>query len=109
MHHAELLGALSITKKRGDAFTPAEDKLVGNLAAQAGLVLRNVGLTEQLIAKLAELRTSRERLVTPRTGNASVWNATSTTARSGSWLAWPASSSWRPRRWSTTRLRRKRC
>jgi signal transduction histidine kinase len=64
MHHAELLGALSITKKRGDAFTPAEDTLVGNLAAQAGLVLRNVGLTEQLIARLAELRTSRERLVT---------------------------------------------
>jgi signal transduction histidine kinase len=64
MHHAELLGALSITKKRGDAFTPTEDTLVGNLAAQAGLVLRNVGLTEQLIARLAELRTSRERLVT---------------------------------------------
>jgi len=64
MHHGELLGALSITKKRGDAFTPTEDKLVGNLATQAGLMLRNVGLTEQLIARLAELRASRERLVT---------------------------------------------
>jgi signal transduction histidine kinase len=64
LHHGELLGALSITKKRGDAVTPAEDMLVGNLAAQAGLVLRNVGLTEQLLARLAELRTSRERLVT---------------------------------------------
>jgi signal transduction histidine kinase len=64
MHHGELLGALSITKKRGDAFTPTEDKLVSDLATQAGLVLRNVGLTEQLIARLAELRTSRERLVT---------------------------------------------
>jgi signal transduction histidine kinase len=64
MHHGELLGALSITKKRGDAVTPAEDKLVGNLAAQAGLVLRNGGLTQQLIARLAELQTSRERLVT---------------------------------------------
>jgi signal transduction histidine kinase len=64
LHHGELLGALSITKKRGDAVTPTEDTLVGNLAAQAGLVLRNVGLTEQLLARLAELRTSRERLVT---------------------------------------------
>ena len=64
MHYGELLGALSITKKRGDAVTPAEDTLVAGLAAQAGLVLRNVGLTEQLIARLAELRTSRERLVT---------------------------------------------
>jgi len=64
MHHGELLGALSITKKRGDAFTPAEDTLVGKLAAQAGLVLRNVGLTEQLRARLAELRASRERLIT---------------------------------------------
>jgi hypothetical protein len=27
-------------------------------------MLRNVGLTEQLLARLAELRTSRERLVT---------------------------------------------
>jgi signal transduction histidine kinase len=64
MYHGELLGALSITKKRGDAFTPTEDKLVSDLATQAGLMLRNVGLTEQLIARLAELRTSRERLVT---------------------------------------------
>jgi signal transduction histidine kinase len=63
-HDGELLGALSVTKKRGDAFTPTEEKLVGNLAAQAGLVLRNVGLAEQLMARLAELRASRERLVT---------------------------------------------
>jgi signal transduction histidine kinase len=63
-HDDELLGALSVTKKRGDAFTPTEDRLVGNLATQAGLVLRNVGLTEQLMARLAELRASRERLVT---------------------------------------------
>ena len=63
-HDGELLGALSVTKKRGDAFTPTEKKLVANLATQAGLVLRNVGLTEQLMARLAELRASRERLVT---------------------------------------------
>ena len=63
-HDGELLGALSVTKKRGDAFTPTEDRLIGNLATQAGLVLRNVGLTEQLKARLAELAASRERLVT---------------------------------------------
>jgi signal transduction histidine kinase len=65
-HHGELLGALSIIKKRGDAFAPTEDRLIGNLATQAGLVLRNVGLTELLMARLAELAASRERLVTAR-------------------------------------------
>ena len=54
IHDGELLGALSVTKKRGDAFTPTEERLVGNLATQAGLVLRNVGLSEQLMARLAE-------------------------------------------------------
>src|SRR6185437_2121356 len=58
------LGALSVIKKRGDAVTPTEDRLIGNLATQAGLVLRNAGLTEQLMARLADLRASRERLVT---------------------------------------------
>ena len=63
-HDGELLGALSVTKKRGDAVTPTEDRLIGNLATQAGLVLRNAALTEQLMARLADLRSSRERLVT---------------------------------------------
>jgi signal transduction histidine kinase len=63
-HHGELLGGLSIIKKRGDVFTPTEDALIGNLATQAGLVLRNAGLTEQLMARVAELAASRERLVT---------------------------------------------
>ena len=62
-HDGELLGGLSITKKRGDAITPTEDRLVSSLSTQAGLVLRNVGLTEQLMARLAELAASRERLV----------------------------------------------
>ena len=63
-HDGELLGALSVTKKRGDAVTPTEDRLIGNLATQAGLVLRNAGLTEQLMARLADLHASRGRLVT---------------------------------------------
>jgi signal transduction histidine kinase len=62
-HQNELLGALSVTKARGEALTPAEDKLLNDLAAQAGLVLRNVGLTAELLARLEELTASRQRLV----------------------------------------------
>ena len=52
----ELLGALAVSKPPGDPVTPAEDKLISDLASQAGLVLRNVRLIE-------ELRASRQRLV----------------------------------------------
>jgi signal transduction histidine kinase len=62
-HQGDLLGALSIEKKPGEQLTPTEEKLVHDLASQAGLVLRNVGLTEQLLAKLDELRASRQRIV----------------------------------------------
>ena len=37
---------------------------MSDLAAQAGLLLRNIGLTEQLRARLAELQASRLRIVT---------------------------------------------
>jgi signal transduction histidine kinase len=66
----ELLGALAFTKRPGDPLTPAESKLLGDLASQAGLVLRNVGLAAELRANVeqisrhaAELRRSRQRLV----------------------------------------------
>jgi signal transduction histidine kinase len=52
----ELLGALSVTMPVNDPMTPAKERLVADLASQAGLVLRNVGLVE-------ELRESRRRLV----------------------------------------------
>ena len=52
----ELLGALSIRKLRGEPATPTEEKLLSDLASQAGLVLRNVRLIE-------ELRASRQRIV----------------------------------------------
>ncbi len=55
-HRGELLGALSVTKARGEPFTPSDAKLLEDLASQAGLVLRNVKLIE-------ELRASRQRLV----------------------------------------------
>jgi signal transduction histidine kinase len=62
-YQGEVLGALSVSKRPGESLTPAEGKLVADLAAQAGLVLRNVGLWEQLTARLEEIRASRQRLV----------------------------------------------
>jgi signal transduction histidine kinase len=52
----ELLGALSVRMPASDPMSPSKDKLVRDLAAQAGMVLRNVRLVE-------DLRTSRQRLV----------------------------------------------
>jgi signal transduction histidine kinase len=62
-HDEELLGALAVEKPRNESLTPTEDKLVEDLASQAGLVLRNVGLTAQLQATIDQLRASRRRLV----------------------------------------------
>ena len=62
-HQGELLGALTVTKPQGEPLTPAEDKLLADLASQAGLVLRNVGLTAELLQRLEELKASRQRLV----------------------------------------------
>ncbi len=63
-HQGELLGALSVTKRSGESLTPVEENLLSHLAGQAGLVLKNVGLTGDLQARLIELRASRQRLVT---------------------------------------------
>ncbi|MGZ5213319.1 MAG: sensor histidine kinase [Actinomycetota bacterium] len=54
-----LLGALSVAVPTNDPMTPAKEKLVRDLASQAGLVLRNVRLVE-------ELRASQRRLVAAR-------------------------------------------
>ena len=62
-HQSELLGALTVTKRRGESLTPIEIKLMDDLAHQAGLVLKNVGLTADLQARLNDLRASRQRLV----------------------------------------------
>jgi signal transduction histidine kinase len=67
-HRDELLGVLTVRKPPNDPLTVAEDKLVNDLAAQAGLVLRNVRLTEELRANLEQLRASRQRLVTAQDG-----------------------------------------
>lgn len=62
-HQGELFGALSVTKPANESLTPTEDKLLADLGRQAGLVLRNVQLTADLLARLSELRASRQRLI----------------------------------------------
>ncbi|HEV8564726.1 MAG TPA: sensor histidine kinase [Actinomycetota bacterium] len=52
----ELLGALAVDMPANDPIDPTRQRLVRDLAAQAGLVLRNVRLIE-------ELRDSRRRIV----------------------------------------------
>jgi signal transduction histidine kinase len=63
-HAGELLGALAVDKKRGETMNTVENKLINDLAGQAGLVLKNAGLNRELLARLEELRASRQRLVT---------------------------------------------
>jgi signal transduction histidine kinase len=55
-HQGELLGALSLSMPVNDPLDPARRQLVQEMASQAGLVLRNARLIE-------ELRASRQRLV----------------------------------------------
>jgi signal transduction histidine kinase len=55
-HQGQLLGALAVTMPATEPLTPVGEKLVRDLAAQAGLVVRNVRLVEDLLA-------SRQRLV----------------------------------------------
>jgi signal transduction histidine kinase len=63
-HQGDLFGALAVTKPAGERVTPTEHRLIADLASQAGLVLRNVRLTEELLQRLDELQESRRRLVT---------------------------------------------
>jgi len=62
-HQGEVLGALSVSKRPGEPLTPTEDRLLTDLAEQVGLVLKNAGLRDQLLARLEEIRASRQRLV----------------------------------------------
>jgi signal transduction histidine kinase len=62
-HSGELLGALTIVKPPSEPVSAAEDKLLAQLASQAGLVLRNARLTAELQATIDDLRASRRRLV----------------------------------------------
>ena len=80
-HQGEELGALAVTMPANDPLDPAKEKLIRDLASQAGPVLRNVRLLE-------ELRASRQRLVAAQDEERRKSSATSTTARSNS--SWPS-------------------
>ncbi|MBA2478433.1 MAG: hypothetical protein H0V38_07465 [Sporichthyaceae bacterium] len=62
-HGGELLGAISISKRRGDAVTPADDQLLSDVAAGLGLVLRNRRLVAELADRVDALAASRQRIV----------------------------------------------
>jgi signal transduction histidine kinase len=63
-HQGEHLGAVAVRMPKAEPLNPTTEKLLDDLAGHAGLILRNVRLTEELKAKLEELRASRQRLVT---------------------------------------------
>jgi signal transduction histidine kinase len=56
-HQGELLGALTVSLPPNDPMNPSKERLARDMAAQAGLVLRNVALIE-------DVRESRRRIVT---------------------------------------------
>ena len=75
VHGGQAVGEIAVTKAAGDDLTAAEDELLAALAAQAGLAFNNVRLAEELHARLedissqaADLRASRQRIVTSREG-----------------------------------------
>ena len=73
-YDAELLGALSVQKATGEQITSTDEKLLTDVASQAGLVLSNARLIE-------DLRASRQRYVSRSgRGPANGWNKTCTPA-----------------------------
>jgi len=69
-YRSDAMGEIAVAKAAGEPITPAEGKLLTDLAAQAGLVMHNVRLTVELQSRLAEissqaaqLRASRQRIV----------------------------------------------
>jgi signal transduction histidine kinase len=69
-HLGETLGAIGVVKRRGEPLTSVEEGLLQDLAAQAGPVIHNVTLNQQLSRRLAELsdherelRRSRQNIV----------------------------------------------
>jgi len=63
-HRGEVLGAIALDVPSSDPLTPDQQRLLAELATQAGLALRNVALTADLRRRLEELERSRKRLVT---------------------------------------------
>jgi signal transduction histidine kinase len=62
-HGGELLGALGVTKPRSHPVTPADQALLSDVAAGAGLLLRNLRLNAELANRAVQLQASRRRLI----------------------------------------------
>jgi signal transduction histidine kinase len=62
-HRGEVLGVLSMTKERGESVSGADEKVLDDVAAGAGVLLRNLGLNAELAERADQLRMSRRRLV----------------------------------------------
>ena len=60
---AQVAGALAIHLRPGHSLRPIEEKVLGDVAQQAALVLSNLDLSTELKRRLEELRSSRQRLV----------------------------------------------
>ena len=72
-HHGEPVGEIAVAKASSDRFTPVDDELLSSLAAQAGMAFNNARLTmelqtrlQEISAQAADLRSSRQRIVTAR-------------------------------------------
>ncbi|MDQ3956157.1 MAG: histidine kinase, partial [Actinomycetota bacterium] len=70
VHNKELLGALTLAKKKGEPPQPQDRKLLDDLSSQAGIVLANARMTAELEAHLAhitaqakDIKQSRQRIV----------------------------------------------
>jgi signal transduction histidine kinase len=70
-HQGERVGEIAVTKPPGDSLSATQERLLADLASQAGPALSNVRLAEELRANLRalaiqtqELRASRQRIVT---------------------------------------------
>jgi signal transduction histidine kinase len=70
VHQGALRGAVTLTKAPGEALTRTEERLLHDLAAQAGLVIDHVGLgaelqqrLQQISAQAAQLQAAAKRIV----------------------------------------------
>ena len=82
-HHGASIGRLLVaSRRRGEAFSPADRALLDDVARQAGVAAHGVGLA-------AELQAARERLVTTREEERRGCGTGCTTASARRWLPWP--------------------
>lgn len=63
VHHGEQLGLVTLTLPAGQPFSPVDEHLLEQVASGLGLALRNLRLTEDLKARVTQLRESRRRIV----------------------------------------------